>query len=88
MAKDELVDSHVSVSQCKKAVSALAKHASKLAKQREDTELLPGKEENVWLVLSVKKVTPEKKLKPYRMCVPTNFILLRYRSSRNPFLVH
>ena len=64
-----LIDSHVPQSQCKKAITALVKHATKIAKQKEETELIPGKEENVWLVLSVKKVVPEKKLKPYKMCV-------------------
>ncbi|EJC98145.1 ribosomal protein L1 [Fomitiporia mediterranea MF3/22] len=67
MAQDELIDSHVSKSQCEKAITALLKHATKIAKQKENTELLPGKEENIWLVLSVKKVIPEKKLKPFKI---------------------
>lgn len=68
MAVDELIDSHVSSNQCKKAVKALVEHAAKFAKAKEEKELLPGKEENIWLVLSVKKTTPEKKLKPFKMC--------------------
>lgn len=69
MAKDELIDAHVSISQCKKAATALLTHAKKVAEKKAESELLPGKEENVWLVLSVKKVSPEKKLKPFRMYV-------------------
>jgi hypothetical protein len=63
----ELIDSHVSTSQCAKAIDALLKHATKVARRKEEHELLPGREENVWLVLSVKKVTPEKKLKAHKM---------------------
>ncbi|KAH8114552.1 ribosomal protein L1 [Phellopilus nigrolimitatus] len=65
--KTELIDAHISPSQCKKAIIALTEHATKVTKQREENELLPGKEENVWLVLSVKKTTPEKKLKPHKI---------------------
>ncbi|KAL5501474.1 CIC1 [Sanghuangporus vaninii] len=65
--KLELIDSHVSKNQAKKAVVALVKHTTKIAKQKEETELLPGKEENIWLVLSVKRVTPQKKLKPCKI---------------------
>lgn len=67
MAVDELIGEHVSLMQCKKAVTSLTTHVTKVTKQKEGNELLPGKEENVWLVLSVKKTTPEKKLKPHRM---------------------
>ena len=64
---EELIDSRVSATQCKKAVDALMNHATKLAKQRDENELLGGREENVWLVLTVKRSHPEKKLKPQRM---------------------
>ena len=64
---DELIDNHVSSNQCKKAVEALTSHAVKIAKKRDENELLEGKEENVWLVLTVKRSHPEKKLKPQRM---------------------
>ena len=67
--KDVLIDSHVSSNQAKKAVVALLKHQTKIAKQKEETELLPGREENIWLVLSVKKANSGKKLKLHRMCV-------------------
>jgi ribosome biogenesis protein UTP30 len=65
--KDELIDSRVSEAQCKKAVDALTNHAAKVSKERDENELLGGKEENVWLVLTVKRSHPEKKLKPQRM---------------------
>ena len=69
MAVDDLIDYHVSVKQCKRAIKALHTHALKISKAKEEKELLPGKEENIWLVLSVKKTTPEKKLKPHKMYV-------------------
>lgn len=65
----ELIDSHVSVKQCHRAVDALLKHARAAEKKREESELLPGKEQHVWLVLAVKQMHPEKKLKPFKMCV-------------------
>lgn len=64
---DELVDNHVSLSQCEKAVIAIRNYGLKVAKKREETELISGKEENIWLVLTVKKTQPEKKLKPFKM---------------------
>lgn len=75
MGAQKLIDSHVSTAQCERAVSALGEHATKIAKRKEEHELLPRKEENVWLVVSVKKVTPEKKLKAHRMCVPFSHLL-------------
>lgn len=67
MSTADLIDSHVSTNQCKKAVSALIKHVLKTSKQKEETQLLPDREENVWLVVTVKKDHPEKKLKPFKM---------------------
>ena len=67
--KDELIDSKVSSSQCKLAIDALLKHALKHKSEQEKNELLPGKEQFIWLMLAVKKVHAEKKLKPYKMCV-------------------
>lgn len=69
MAADSLIDDQVSLNQCEKAVNALLKHVTKITKQKEEKELLPEREENVWVTFSVKKVTPEKKLKPRRMYV-------------------
>ncbi len=67
ISPDELVGDHVSLAQCKKAVVALRDYALKVAKEKEETELISGKEENIWLVLAVKKTQPEKKLKPFKM---------------------
>ncbi|TDL22228.1 ribosomal protein L1 [Rickenella mellea] len=67
MSNKELIDLHASADQCKKALVALSNHALKVAKKREESELLPGKEEFVWLVLTVKKTFPEKKLKPFKI---------------------
>lgn len=80
---DELIDGHVSVKQCKRAVTALLEYALKQQQKREENELLPGKEEYIWLQVSVKRVHAEAKLKPRRMCVNLQFcISLRlYNSS-------
>ncbi|KAF8631012.1 hypothetical protein AX15_002625 [Amanita polypyramis BW_CC] len=67
MAKDELIDDHVSLQQCEKAINALHSHQSKKQAEQEKNELLPGKEENIWLNVSVKKVSPTLKLKPVRI---------------------
>jgi hypothetical protein len=67
--KSELIDEHVSLSQCKKAVDALLKHALQHQSEREETELFPGKEQHIWLQVTVKKMHPERKLKPHKMCV-------------------
>jgi ribosome biogenesis protein UTP30 len=64
---DELIDSHVSSNQSKLAVAALLKHALKRKSDQEQNELLPDKEQFVWLTLAVKKVYAEKKLKPFKM---------------------
>ncbi|PCH40426.1 ribosomal protein L1 [Wolfiporia cocos MD-104 SS10] len=69
MAKEALVDNHVSLKQCDLAVNALLKHVSKVQEQRAERELLPGKEQNVWLVITVKHMHPEKKLMPARIPV-------------------
>lgn len=68
-SKTELVDEHVSAHQCKLAVEALLKHESKRAAQQQESQLLPGREQNVWLNVTVKQMHPEKKLKPHRMYV-------------------
>lgn len=66
---EELIDDRVSFTQSKKAVTALMKHARSFAEKKAETELLPGKEQHVWLVLAVKKMQPSKKLKPQKMHV-------------------
>ncbi|KAH9950647.1 ribosomal protein L1p/L10e family-domain-containing protein [Amylocystis lapponica] len=65
--KDELIDSHVSARQCKLAVDALLIHAQKVAEKKAEKQLLPGKEQNVWLQVTVKRMHPEKKLKPAKI---------------------
>ena len=68
--KDELIDSRVSVLQCKRAVQALHTHESKKAEEQHANDMLGPKEQAIWLVVAVKKMYPERKLKPFRMCVP------------------
>jgi ribosome biogenesis protein UTP30 len=65
----ELIDSHVSVKQCRRAVTALMEYALKQQEKRDESELLPGKEESIWLQIAVKEIHGEAKLKPHKMCV-------------------
>ncbi|QRV77622.1 ribosomal protein L1p/L10e family [Ceratobasidium sp. AG-Ba] len=60
-----LIDSHVSVKQSKLAIDALLKHAAKVQAEQDETELLGAKDELVWLNVNVKRIHPEKKLKPF-----------------------
>lgn len=69
----ELIDNHVSVKQCRRAITALMEYVLKEQQRREENELLPGKEENIWLQLAVKEVHAEAKLKPHKMCVESRF---------------
>lgn len=62
-----LVDEHVSVQQCKRAVDALLTHATKFEEDKAESQLLSGKEQNVWLVVNIKLMQAEKKIKPARM---------------------
>lgn len=66
-SKVELIDGHVSAKQCKKAVEALLKHEVKRQAEQQESQLLPGKEQSVWLAVTLKQMHPEKKLKPHRM---------------------
>ena len=69
MAAPELIDGHVSAKQSKLAVEALLKHEKQRQAKLEETSLLPGKEQHVWLQVTVKQMQPEKKLKPHKMYV-------------------
>jgi len=69
----QLIDDHVSAKQCRRAIAALMEYALKQQQKREENELLPGKEENIWLQIAVKEVHAEAKLKPHRMCVNSDF---------------
>lgn len=73
MTQDELIDSHVSLVQCTRAVDALVTHESKAEEARNENELLSGKEQNVWLVVTVKKMAPSHKIKPVKMYVAWPF---------------
>ena len=70
-ANVDLLDSHVCLRQCQLAVEALHKHQLKVEKERQENELLPSKEQFVWLVLTVKKIHPKMKIMPFRMYVPS-----------------
>ncbi|KDR82422.1 hypothetical protein GALMADRAFT_87717 [Galerina marginata CBS 339.88] len=67
MAKEELIDSHVSLKQCQKAVEALHTHELKKKEKFEENQLLPAKEQNIWLNVTVKTVASGHKLKPVKI---------------------
>lgn len=69
MSKTELIDSHVSLKQCKLAVVTLHDHESKKEEKRQETELIAGKEQNVWLIVNVKKIQGTHMFKPTKMYV-------------------
>jgi ribosome biogenesis protein UTP30 len=69
MAQPELIDSHVSLKQCKQAVHALHAYQSKKEQELQESELLPAKEQNVWLNVTVKKISSGHKFKPVKMYV-------------------
>jgi len=76
--EDTLIDSKVSTAQCKLAVDSLLKHALAHQAAKEQAELLPDRtEQYVWLVVAVKKMFPERKLKPFKMCVHSSRLPLR-----------
>lgn len=64
-----LIDGHVSSQAAERAASALSSYISKLRDQANEDELLGAKEDFVWLVVSVKRMSPEKNMKPHRMSV-------------------
>ncbi|KAJ7041271.1 ribosomal protein L1p/L10e family-domain-containing protein [Mycena alexandri] len=67
MASEKLVDSHVSVEQCKRAIKALHTHSTQAAAKKQETELLPGKEQNIWLNVTVKKLASVHRFKPVKI---------------------
>ncbi|TFK39082.1 ribosomal protein L1p/L10e family-domain-containing protein [Crucibulum laeve] len=69
MGKDELVDARVSLNQCKKAVEALHSHETKKQQKLDENELLPGKEQNIWLNVTVKRIPAGHRFKPCKIPV-------------------
>jgi ribosome biogenesis protein UTP30 len=78
MAKDVLIDSHVSERQCEQAIKALLGHELKIQFEKEENELLPGQVQHIWLMVAVKKIYPERRIKPLKMQVfqLANFALI------------
>lgn len=66
MSKD-LIDSHVSLKQCTKAVTVLHSHETKKNDAYEQDQLLPAKEQHIWLNVTVKTIPSGHKLKPVKM---------------------
>lgn len=66
MSKD-LIDLHVSPTAIERAATALNTYISKSHAQQNEDELLGAREDFIWLVLSTKRMSPEKKVKPHRM---------------------
>lgn len=69
MMVSQLIDEHVSLKQCKSAVEALHAYATKQQAAADENELLPGKEQHVWLQVTVKRMNAQKKIKPVKMYV-------------------
>lgn len=65
--KHELIDGRVSADQCSLAVSTLLSHVRKAEAKKAETQMFSGKEQNLWLQVTVKQMQPEKKLKPAKM---------------------
>lgn len=69
MVQTELVDEHVSLAQCSKAVNALCARELKKKEKFEEGQLLPAREQNLWLNVTVKTIPTGHRLKPVKMCV-------------------
>ena len=74
MSKDDLIDTHVSLKQCRKAVEALHSHELKKKEKLEETQLLPVKDQHIWLNVTIKQIPVHVKLKPLKMYV-SNYAL-------------
>lgn len=74
MPKDVLIDAHVSLKQCRQAVEALHSHELKKKEKFEETQLLPGKEQHIWLNVTVKQIPAHHKIKPLKMYVSSMFL--------------
>ncbi|KAF7313770.1 hypothetical protein HMN09_00534100 [Mycena chlorophos] len=62
-----LIDGRVSLDQCKRAVDALHKHFEQHRKAEDETNLLPAKEQHVWLSITVKKISSVHRFKPVKI---------------------
>lgn len=63
----ELIDGHVSTKQCRLAIDALHAYESKKQAKIEELELIAGKEPNIWLNVTVKKIPPGHRIKPVKV---------------------
>ncbi|KJA17986.1 hypothetical protein HYPSUDRAFT_45706 [Hypholoma sublateritium FD-334 SS-4] len=67
MSDADLIDSRVSLKQCSKAVEALHSHQLKKNEKYEQDQLLPAKEQHIWLNVTVKTIPTGHKLKPVKI---------------------
>lgn len=67
MSPDELIDERVSLKQCRIAVDALHSYESKRQEKLQEEELITGKEPNVWLNITVKRIPPGHRMKPVKV---------------------
>ncbi|TFK20411.1 ribosomal protein L1, partial [Coprinopsis marcescibilis] len=67
MATDEIIDQHVSTNQCRLAIDALHSYESKKQEKLEESELISGKEPNIWLNITVKKIPAGHRMKPVKI---------------------
>ncbi|KAF5314951.1 hypothetical protein D9619_007390 [Psilocybe cf. subviscida] len=67
MAQTELIDEHVSLEQCSKAVNSLHAYQIKEKEKFEEGQLLPAREQYLWLNVTVKTLPTAHKLKPVKI---------------------
>ena len=82
MAKDTLIDKHVSTKQCEKAIEALLKYTQKRRAEEDESTLFRDEEQAIWLVIALKQMQPTgHKLKPHRMYALADFCIFYARPS-------
>jgi hypothetical protein len=71
------IDDRVSVSQIQKAVKSLSTYAANKKKETQESGkvLFDDEDENVWLVVTTKTMSPSLTLKPQRMRVMVAYLL-------------
>lgn len=74
MPKDDLIDAHVSLKHCRQAVEALHSHELKRKEKFDETQLLPGKDQHVWLNVTIKQIPAHHKIKPLKMYVSSHVL--------------
>jgi len=89
MAKDTVIDKHVSKKQCERAIEALLTFTQKRRAEEDESTLFRDEEKAIWLVIALKQMQPNAyKLKPHRMYVFSNSLHYPHRALANVSLVY